>query len=100
MFCDCAYVISLSTFLQMCFETSDEGSDVSFCCGSHEIVLLVFYCISKFGLSFIRAAASVEVHVLEARREQLPTSLLCSVGTVVFHEISTHLPFIRHLALG
>lgn len=99
MFSDSTLGISLSTFLEIGLKPADVGIAASFSYGGHEIVLLVFYCIIKFCLSVIRDTASGDVRILEARREDLRTRSLCSVGTVVFDEVSTRLPFVR-ISLG
>ena len=99
MFSDSTLGISLSTFLEMGLKPADVEIAALFCCGGHEIVLLLFYCLRKVRLSFIRDTASGDVRILETRREELRTSSLCSVGTVVFDEVSTLLPFVR-IALG
>ena len=88
----------MSTFFEIGLKPADVGIAASFSYGGHEIVLFVFYCIRKFCLSVIRDIASGDVRILEARREELRTSSLCSVGTVVFGEVST-LPFVR-ISLG
>jgi hypothetical protein len=53
----------------MGLKPADVGTAASFCYVGHEIVFLVFYCIRKICLSFVRDTASGEVRILEARRE-------------------------------
>lgn len=53
----------------MGLKPANVGIAASFCYVGHEIVLLVFYCVRKFCLSFVRDTASGDVTILEARRE-------------------------------
>jgi hypothetical protein len=71
VFSDNTLGISFSIFLEMGVKPAHVEISASFFYGGHKIILLVFYGIRKFYLSFISDTASGDVRILEARREQL-----------------------------